>query len=235
MTVVEERARRGSTRRRAVGWWWFVLTAVAIAVIAPLPYLTDSLRTLADGNDEFAANYAAQAPWMHAVFYAHIVFAAVALVLSPVQFAARLRARAPRLHRICGRVAMGCIGLGGVAGLLLAPVNLAGPVGTAGFGALAVLWLAFAVAAYRAIRRGDVAAHRRWAVRTFAMTYAGVMLRVWLPVLTPLLTALGGVDPDVAFTRAYLIVPFLCWVPNLLVAEVVLRTGGGGHAATRTA
>jgi uncharacterized membrane protein YozB (DUF420 family) len=82
-----------------------------------------------------------------------------------------------------------------------------------------VLWLIFAAAAFRAIRRRDVAAHRRWAVRTFALTYAGVTLRLWLMLLVPIQTALAGVDPQVAFDRAYLLVPFLAWLPNLVVAE----------------
>ncbi len=31
-------------------------------------------------------------------------------------------------------------------------------------------------------------------------------------------------DGDIAFDRAYLLVPFLSWVPNLLVAEWYLAT-----------
>jgi len=62
---------------------------------------------------------------------------------------------------------------------------------------------------------GDVAAHRRWMIRTFALTYAGVTLRLWLIVLIPLF---GG-----DFLQAYLLTPFLSWVPNLVVAELLLR------------
>ena len=31
-----------------------------------------------------------------------------------------------------------------------------------------------------------------------------------------------GVDGDLAFDRAYHIVPFLAWVPNLILAEVII-------------
>jgi uncharacterized membrane protein YozB (DUF420 family) len=93
-----------------------------------------------------------------------------------------------------------------------------------GFGLLALLWLAFAATAFRAIRRRDVPAHRRWMVRTFALTYAAVTLRLWLGVLISGQIGLGGVDGDVAFERAYLLTPFLSWVPNLLVAEWYLGT-----------
>ena len=117
-----------------------------------------------------------------------------------------------------GRVVLCSIAVAGSAALVIAPFNRAGVVGIAGFGTLAVLWLTFALTAFRAIRRRDVAAHRRWMVRTFALTYAAVTLRLWLPVLILLQVGLLGVNAEVAFDRAYLVVPFLCWIPNLLVA-----------------
>jgi uncharacterized membrane protein len=203
--------------------WWIVLTSAAIAVFAPLPYLTASLQTLTRNESQLAANYADRPAWFQAVFYLHIIGGGLALLLSPVQFSARLRARIPRVHRAVGRVAFTAIGLGGLAGLVIAPVNLAGPIGVAGFGLLALLWISFAWTAFRAVRRRDFAEHRRWAIRTFALTYAAVTLRLWLGVLIAAQSGLAGIDSDLAFTRAYYVVPFLAWVPNLIVAERYLR------------
>jgi uncharacterized membrane protein len=146
----------------------------------------------------------------------------LALALSPLQFVARLRERTPRLHRTVGRVALTSIVLGGLAGVVLSSTNLAGLAGTAGFGLLGVLWVAFAVTAFVAIRGGDVTSHRRWMVRAFALTYAAVTLRLWLGLLIGAQAA-AGVPQQLAFDRAYAVVPFLCWVPNLLVAELYLR------------
>ncbi|MBL7502340.1 hypothetical protein I6A84_29345 [Frankia sp. CNm7] len=42
---------------------------------------------------------------------------------------------------------------------------------------------------------------------------------LWLIVLTGAHIWLAGTDFDLAFDRAYHVVPFLCWVPNLLVAQ----------------
>jgi uncharacterized membrane protein len=204
-----------ATSGRTVGMWWLALSAVAMAAFAPRQYLTGSLHDLGAGGDVFAANYAAQPGWVQGALYVHIACAALALVLSPLQFSRRVRARVPRLHRTVGRVVFGCVLAGGTAGLVLAPSNMAGAIGTAGFGTLAILWITFAVAGVRAILRGDVPAHRRWMVRAFALTYAGVMLRLWMPVLVPVM---GG-----DLLAAYQLVPFLCWVPNLVVAELVLR------------
>ncbi|WP_155370174.1 DUF2306 domain-containing protein [Catellatospora vulcania] len=213
----------GRRTARVLGFWWFALSGAAVAAFAVAPYLTASLQRLAEDDAGLAAGYAGRPAWVHVVFYTHIVGGGIALAVSPLQFAARVRARLPQVHRAVGRVAVTAMLFGGAAGLVLAPMNQAGPVGTAGFGALAVLWSWFAAAALRAARRRDFAAHRRWAVRAFAMTYAGVMLRLWLVVL--MVAAIGwfGVAPEEAFPVAYAYVPFLCWVPNLLVAEFMLR------------
>jgi uncharacterized membrane protein len=210
--------------RTRSAFWWLLLSAVAIAVFAPLPYAFASLAELTANDVPLAANYVDRPPLVQAAFYVHIAFGGLALLLSPFQFMTRLRARAPRVHRVVGRIAVGSIGLAGLGGLVLAPYSLAGPVGTVGFGLLAVLWIAFATTAFRAIRRGDVVAHRRWMIRTFALTYAAVTLRLWLGVLVFVQVSAGGVDGDIAFDRAYLLVPFLSWVPNLLVAEWYLST-----------
>ena len=50
--------------------------------------------------------------------------------------------------------------------------------------------------------------------RNFALTLAGVALRLWMPGLLA-----GGVP----FDAAYPAVAWLCWVPNLVVAEAVVR------------
>ena len=109
------------------------------------------------------------------------------------------------------------IAVAGAAGLVLAPVSLAGAIGTAGFGTLALTWLACAALGLRAILRGDITAHRRWMLRTFALTYAGVTLRLSLIVLIPLL------DDD--FLRAYLFTPFLLGP----TCASVLRTAAAAH------
>jgi uncharacterized membrane protein len=207
------------TWRTRTAFWWIALSALAIAVFAPLPYALNSLADLSAQDQQLATNYADRSAVVRLAFYLHIGFAGLALLLSPLQFATRLRTRALPVHRAIGRVVLGSIAVGGLSGLVLAPLNVAGPVGTAGFGLLALLWLGFAATAFRAIRRGDVAAHRRWMVRTFALTYGAVTLRLWLGVLIAVQIGVWGVDDGTAFDRAYLLVPFLAWVPNLLVAE----------------
>jgi hypothetical protein len=147
--------------------------------------------------------------------YAHVFASAVALVLGPLQFSTRLRSAYPRLHRVSGRLYLGVgVLVGGLAGLYLALHAHGGLVGRLGFAGLALAWLTTGLCAYRAIRLRDLSAHRRWMVRNFALTFAAVTLRLWLP---------GSVVAGVPFGLAYPVIAWLCWVPNLIVAEWVLR------------
>lgn len=156
-------------------------------------------------------------PDMRANFNAHAlgirlhVFASiVALALGPLQFSSRIRSRHLRLHRWMGRAYLGIgVGIGGASGLYMAMFAYGGPVARLGFACLAIAWIYTGVRAYRSIRGGDVAAHRAWMVRNFALTLAAVSLRIYLPLSMAL-----GID----FATAYRVIAWACWVPNLLVA-----------------
>jgi uncharacterized membrane protein len=151
-----------------------------------------------------------KAPWLAI----HVAGAATALLVGPFQFLARLRARYRALHRWMGRIYVVSILVGGVAGLVLAFGASTGPVSMAGFGILAVLWIAATALAWRQAMRRDFAGHRAWMIRSFALTFAAVTLRLYLPVLALL---------PVSFADGYRAISFLCWVPNLVLAELYLR------------
>ena len=101
-----------------------------------------------------------------------------------------------------------------------------GAVTKLGFGGLGVALLTTTAMALFEIRRGNVAAHREWIIRSYALMFAAVTLRIELPLL---IANLGGFDP------AYRIVAWLCWVPNLLFAEVWVRATRGALLPLRTA
>lgn len=150
-----------------------------------------------------------------AAIYAHIFGSAVALTIGPFQFWSRLRSQRPQLHRWLGRIYLlvGVV-IGGTAGLFMAFHAFGGLPARLGFGFLAVLWLYTGYRAYRAIRGKDIASHRRWIVRNFALTFAAVMLRLYLP---------ASVASGIAFESAYPVIAWLCWVPNLIAAELLFN------------
>ena len=65
-------------------------------------------------------------------------------------------------------------------------------------------------------RQRNIVAHREWVIRSYALTLAAFTLRVYLPVHGILL---GTEVIDLPFIQMYRAVGWLCWVPNLIVAE----------------
>ena len=205
--------------------------AIAIAGYSIWLYATASLETLSADDQGLASTYVDTPSIVQIGLYIHIATASLALVIGPLQFVAAIRRRAPRIHRVVGRVYLGAVAIAALASLAILPFNSAAFVGLFGFGALAVLWLFTLVKAYTAIRRREVDAHRAWMMRNYALTFAAPTLRLWLGVLimVQVLAATwagSAVDIDVIFPTAYAAVPFLCWIPNLIVAEWLIRRRG---------
>jgi uncharacterized membrane protein len=161
----------------------------------------------------------------------HIAGGIGALLAGPWQFSQKLRNRALNFHRWLGRFYLLEVALGSVAGLGMALVSQEGLPTHMGFGILAMLWFLTGLQAYRKVRQGDIAAHRQWMIRNFALTLAAVTLRVEMPFMLAVL--------HWSFRVTFITVSWLCWVPNLIVAEWMVRRGGNAsrqpHSSQRTA
>ncbi len=146
--------------------------------------------------------------------YTHVFASVVALSLSPFQFSSRLRDTWPQLHRYIGRTYLGIgVAVGGLSGLYMSVFAFGGLVAKLGFASLATCWLFTGLRAFQAIRRGSVQEHRKWVVRNVSLTLAAVTLRVYLPC-----SMIAGIS----FELAYPAISWLCWVPNLFAAELVV-------------
>ncbi len=155
--------------------------------------------------------------------YGHIAVAPVALALMPFQFMSGLRARRPGLHRWMGRGYVAAILVSGVAGFVLAFHTTAGPVATAGFAILAVIWLGTTACAFLFALKRQIDRHRRWMLRSAALTFAAVSLRLYLGIAMAF-----GADYDLT----YVIVAWVSWVPNALLVEAYLLGRRRSRAAT---
>jgi len=148
-------------------------------------------------------------------FILHISASPVALVLGLFQFLPRLREKRPSVHRWSGRVYGLAVLIGGLSGLVVALGSFDRPIAASGFSILAVLWLGATAQAIRLALAGRIIEHRRWMIRSFSLTFAAVTLRLALP----LLFTLGGME----YPEASNYVGWLCWIPNLVIAELYLR------------
>ena len=197
---------------RMAGYGLMVLLSLGVAAYAVGVY--GLLPVGAMVHPEMRSTFEAQ----RAGIYLHVFGAAVAMALGPFQFSTRIRSRWPTLHRWSGRLYLGLgVLVGGSAGLYMAFHAWGGAVGRVGFASLAIAWLYTGWQAYGAVRRRDFVEHRRWMVRNFALTFAAVMLRIYLPA-----SLAAGIDAHVAYPA----IAWLCWVPNLVLAELALKKAG---------
>ena len=183
----------------------FALLCISIALVSARLLNPDLLRTMGHLDYHYEARALA--------LYGHMTFAIIALAVMPLQFSTRLRAARPRLHRWLGRsYVAGCL-IGGVCGFVLALGTQAGLVAAWGFGILAVVWIWCTLQGLLAARARQFADHRRWMIRSSALTFGAVTLRLYL---------MGGMAAGLDFASFYPLLGWLSWVPNLIIAEWVL-------------
>ncbi|WP_299820002.1 DUF2306 domain-containing protein [uncultured Roseibium sp.] len=205
---------------RICGRGGYVTMAVLSVVISVVSYrfvplgVTQAMEHMAHNLDGNAL-----------ALYAHIGGAPLALAVMPFQFWAGLRLRRPVVHRWLGRVYVAAIFVSGVAGLQLAFHTTAGSFAGTGFGLLAVVWIATTATGLAFAVRRDFARHKAWMLRSAALTFAAVTLRLYLGIAMAF---------DADFETAYSLIAWACWVPNALAVEVYLRffrAAGGRHGA----
>lgn len=198
-----ERPRPLSPLVRHVSWAFMAMLSSAVALV--------SYRYLAKAGPvpvTIAAN-AYVNPWL----VIHATGAATALFVGPWQFLPVLRRRQTAAHRMCGQIyAAGCV-TGGTAALVLATGVSAGPIAGTGFSLLGIAWIAATIFAVREILAQRVSSHRRWMIRSFALTLSAVTLRLYLPASFQL-----GLDP----VLSYRVISWACWLPNMVLAELYL-------------
>jgi len=147
-------------------------------------------------------------------FYAHIFLGGLALLTGFSQFYKKLRRKRPALHRTLGKIYVIAVLLSGMAGLGIAFYATGGIIPSLGFGGLALSWLYTTSNAYTSIKKMEIDGHQRWMIRSYALCFAAVTLRLYLPLFTGLL--------NMDFITAYKIIAWLCWVPNIFVAEIFI-------------
>jgi len=147
----------------------------ALVVLSLVPVIAGSLRVLeiAGGPHILPAN-----PRIDAVpgpVVVHIIAAALYAILGALQFSARLRRRRPNWHRRSGRILVGAGLLVALSGLWMTLFYTGAPGGDLLWAVRLLVGTAMAVSivlGFTAIRRRDIAAHRAWMVRAYALAVA---------------------------------------------------------------
>ncbi|HEX8068499.1 MAG TPA: DUF2306 domain-containing protein [Pyrinomonadaceae bacterium] len=160
----------------------------------------------------------ARAPvWRHVepvkwLLLPHGVAGALALLLAPFQFSARLRKRSMKLHRVLGRLyAAGVVVSAPLAipvAIILGPPSLvmAATIQSCG-------WLLTTAVAIYCVRRGDIRQHQEWMIRSYPFAMIFVLARAILAV--PAVKAFG----EVGFVSVvWSLIAAACFVPSLVIS-----------------
>lgn len=177
--------------------------AITFLVMFALPHLAPDERR--------SALYASRRPWL----LLHIFSGTITLLAGPVQLWLGLRRRHSRLHRRLGFTYVGAVGVGVITAFYLALHTPFGFVFGMGLTGLGVAWIVTTAFGLVAIRRGLIAQHQEWMIRSYVVTFAFVTFRLLMGLLQ---RGHVGTLPEQLAAASW-----FCWAVPLLVTEAILQ------------
>ena len=185
----------GRSRFKTIVWIALGLTALFVFITSEVLLVTDypmyhayRLQVIADRH----------------LLIPHTLSGVMALVIGPIQFSSRFRARHLKIHRVLGRIYVISVFVGSFTGIALA----AGRPGLPGTSMQAAAWIVCTTAAFLTARNRQIVQHRQWMIRSYAVTFTFVSSRVlnlWPRYWSHLGDSLAAVGV-IAFTLASLLV-----------------------------
>jgi uncharacterized membrane protein len=145
-------------------------------------------------------------------FICHISFGGLSLIIGWIQFVEKLRKKSSILHRKIGKLYILSVIISSVTAIYIGFFANGGLISAFGFICLGILWFTTTIIALIAIKNGHIKKHQNFMTYSYACTFAAVTLRLWIPLLNGLLKS-----PELT----YLIVAWLCWIPNIIVAYFI--------------
>jgi hypothetical protein len=207
------------------------MVAVAFIAFSVPPYLTlDPSRSRVPQPGNFTLHFP--------LLVAHVLFGSVALLTCCLQIWPWLRQRYPAVHRVVGRVyVFGGVVPAGLMALTVGAVSPFGPMVVVSDVLGALLWLAATLTGFRMGRARRFAEHRKWVIRSFALTVSIITNRVWIAlcivILSPQLsTTFGGSEVALRQTIAGLS-SWLGLVVPLLITQWWLERGNAARHRAR--
>ena len=202
---------KGVTRLDALllltlGFFTFLMATITVEYI---PYDTDV------GFLRIKQDYIDIDHWRIA-FFVHVYASMLVLFAGFTQFSSHIQSFYPRVHRALGYVYVtNVLLITGPAALVMSVYANGGPSSKIAFGLLAIGWIACTAIALRKAALGDFAGHRQFMIRSYALTLSALTLRAWKWSITNTV--------DLPPMDVYRMVAWLGWVPNILIAELLIR------------
>ncbi len=151
---------------------WKTILWVSLGITSLFVFITSEVLLFTDYPMYHA--YRLQVIADRALLIPHTLCGTFALLAGPLQFSSRLRQRQVKLHRVLGRLYFASVIVGAFTGVALA-TGRPGLPGTAMQGAA---WIVCTTAAVIAARNRQIAVHRQWMARSYAVTFTFVSSRI---------------------------------------------------------
>lgn len=165
-------------------------------------------RFLLQPDSFLRQRYSPIAPLM----FLHGIPGAIALFLGIFQFSSRLRTRFLQVHRVMGRVYVGCVA---IAAPVAVVVSMKLPVPTLLDASViqALGWILTTGTALYCVRTGRISQHREWMIRSYPFAAVFVVVRVIVAI--PAVARTGPIGLEEAVWTS---IAVACFLPSFLIA-----------------
>ncbi|WP_084679230.1 DUF2306 domain-containing protein [Flavobacterium reichenbachii] len=151
-------------------------------------------------------------PFYIFLFYLHVYSAIFVLFTGFTQFNSVILKKQPIIHRNIGKLyVFTVLFLSAPSGFFIGIFANGGFYSQISFVSLSLLWFYFTLKGFLAIKSKNIVLHKTFMLRSFALTFSAVTLRLWKVVLVYLFQP-SPMD-------LYQIIAWLGWIPNLLIIE----------------
>lgn len=192
--------------------WSLLFLGTVLVFVVPLKYLLDFSFF---SNTMHTPSMATPHNWINnLLLYSHIAFSFPAIMLGIWMFNTSFRENNLTLHRKLGQIyVIGCL-MGGITVIPLALNNDSILAPKIGFTMMGSIWICLTYFGYTSAIHKNYAAHRRWMMRSYAVTYAFVHVNFTYPLILPY-EALGPEGVKVFMSM-------ISWMTNLFLVEIYL-------------
>jgi len=152
--------------------------------------------------------------WYLPAFYCHIIGSSIILLAGFFQFSKTVYSNRG-LHKVLGKLyVFGVLFFAAPGAYIMTLFINRGKWVFISFLLQNTLWVLFTLTAWLFIKNGRIDDHVKMMRRSYALAFAAVTLRFYIWSFTLFGNGVG-------FANNYIIIAFLSWVPNLLVAEFI--------------
>jgi uncharacterized membrane protein len=195
-------------------WYAILAYAVYLMIQLSLPYTAfkPGVDFLASKQRTYRIDY-----WRVA-FYLHVFTSVFALIAGLTQFNKKVLYQFPKIHRGFGLVYwITVLFIAAPTGFIMGIHANGGFPARTSFVLLSFLWFIFTLMAVVQVKKRNFTSHAEWMLRSYALTLSAITLRFYAYLFDVF-------NIHVRPQEVYMTIAWLSWVPNILIAEALIKT-----------